>query len=477
MPLSELPDDLVNKDPRYAHAVLHNLTGEAFNALLAEITTGRLSVEGVATQVANVLGGRNAIVNLLSRLAPADTPAVPDLAADPPTVSLQAATTITGTPQVVGPLSGAVTLIGSRPTWNSTFSRTNATGGMAGFDMFLTGDRVEVRLYTASTNQGVWVWVDGKPVTPTVTDNVVTASSTYHLTLAFATSKRRRVEVYAPGASWFDVRTPMGQLLTPAPRKPLLLAIGDSFWGGSAHAGQAESGGWYLGRLLGMEVAINAKSGTGYASAGAFEAFGDAARLAEYARFDPDLIVISGTVNDDNKVPAAVGAAATKLYADLAAQHPRSKIIVFGAQPSNAADTVSAARSANIAAVKAAALAAPNVIAFHDMIGTAGAVPPGWSSSASYDPGALVTRYGAVWRWDHGNPGNVLSPGSTARWAPMTYVYTGTGKVGTLTGDGTRDFFLGSDAVHPTPAGGLGLAQLQANDIRRDLRTFATAAA
>lgn len=57
---------------------------------------------------------------------------------------------------------------------------------------------------------------------------------------------------------------------------------------------------------------------------------------------------------------------------------------------------------------------------------------------------------------------------STTNWK-MFGNYSGLGKVGATTLDGTRDDFLSNDGVHPSPAGHDALEQLFEVDIRRDL--------
>jgi hypothetical protein len=224
--------------------------------------------------------------------------------------------------------------------------------------------------------------------------------------------------------------------------------------------------------MLGVECYSQSAGGTGYVVAGAFTPYGSAARLANVVAANPELIIVQGSVNDDSST--GIQAAASSLYSAYATGCPNAKVIVFGPQPSNSTSTLSANRQSNIAAVKAAAMAAPNVLAFHDEVGTAAAVPAAYASGTTYSDGNLVTSLGSVWMASNG--GSTFSgsaPGISSRWVLMTYVYTGTGKVGSTTGDGTRDTYLYSDGVHPTPEGSAALAIRCANLIRADLQTAA----
>jgi len=59
------------------------------------------------------------------------------------------------------------------------------------------------------------------------------------------------------------------------------------------------------------------------------------------------------------------------------------------------------------------------------------------------------------------------------RWQLETYMYTGTGQVGAVAGNGTRDLFLSNDGLHAEPAGSIALAQRIEIEFRRDLSALA----
>ena len=169
---------------------------------------------------------------------------------------------------------------------------------------------------------------------------------------------------------------------------------------------------------------------------------------------------------------ASVQTEAAKLYAELAVQLPGVPVVVFGVQPTNVTDTVTTGRYDINNAIKAACDISPNVIAFFDMIGNAGATVTVWASGSTYPYGSVVSHQGSLWKFLDTTTGNQTSPGVASRWAPLTYVYTGTGKVGTVTGIGNRDFLLHSDGIHPTTAAAKQFALRQATDITNALRNF-----
>ena len=107
---------------------------------------------------------------------------------------------------------------------------------------------------------------------------------------------------------------------------------------------------------------------------------------------------------------ATTGTAATAMYAALAVAYPGVPVVVAGVPPCKT--TMSAGNVACNSAVRASALAAPNVIGFIDMLA-----------------GQWVTP--------------TASGPLEGQWV------TGTGKLGTLVGDGNADNLMAPDDVHP----------------------------
>lgn len=391
------------------------------------------------------------------------------VAGDIPTVTTSGTATITA--QLVGAQSGLVTEVGSRGVFNSTFGRLPVTQ-KSGLDFYLSGTACEIHVFPGFTGScPIWIWVNGAPYAATPGSVSVTASTDIYVKLTFGSSDRRRVEVFMPHTgSWYDVRASLSSVITPAPRKPVVAWVGDSFYNGSSGTPMMQCADFLASRLLGVECYSQSYGGTGYVTAGSFQTFGDPARVALVSAATPELIIMQGSLNDDGA--AGIQAAATAAFAAYAAACPQAQIIVLGPQPNAATATLSTNRSLNIAAVKAAAIAAPNVLAFHDLVGTATSVPAAAATFQTYPDGTLLSSLGSVWQVSNNKTayaGGPLLPPVDGHFVLQTWALFGTGQVGTTTGDGTRDTYVYSDGIHPTAEASIAYAIRTAQTIRADL--------
>lgn len=421
------------------------------------------------------LTGRQAnLRRLLNQLKPTDYSPF-TLSSDIPTVTVGVTSTITA--RLVGPQSDEVTEVGSRSTWDTASGRL-PMAGLSGMDLIHKGIAIEFRIFAGYTGVlPIWVFIDGQPTTAapdTTSVGSVSSSNTYFIKLTFGSARRRRIEFFCPAAgSWYGIGVGATDIVEPAPRKPVIAWVGDSFYGGSAGTSGIASAPLLASRQLGSECYVSGYGGTGYSTAGSFAKYGDSTRVSSVAAAKPDLIVFQGSVNDDGASTIATDAATT--FAAYRAACPGASMVVLGSQPSSASATLSANRSANITAVKTAALAEPAVIGFHDMVGTAGGVPSAAATFQTYPDGTLVTRLGSVWKVSNGGAsysnGPYLPPTDT-HFTLKTWGYYGTGQVGTTTGNGTRDTFLYSDSVHPTPDASQALADMTVAKIRSDLVSY-----
>jgi hypothetical protein len=419
------------------------------------------------------------VQTLMDRMFPPGTPAIASsttVAADTPTVT--SGTTATITARMYGVQSGNVTEVGSRGTWNSTFGRLPVSG-KSGLDFVHTGTACEIHFFSGFTGSMPYqIFVNGVPVTATPSTIAVTASTDYYVKLTFSGSARRRIEFFAAhSGSWYEVRCALADVIAQAPRKPVVAFVGDSFWDSSSGTLDLQTGNFMLARMLGVECFSQSHGGTGYTVAGSFDKFGDSSRVSAVSAANPELIVLQGSVNDDGATGIQTAAAAC--FAAYATACPNAKLIVFGPPPTDATSTLSANRQTNNAAVRAAAIAAPNVLAFHDMIGNATSTPAAFATFQTYADGTLLSSLGSVWKVSNGGAsyaGGPVVPGGAAMFALQTYVYTGTGKVGSTASDGNRDTLLYSDGIHPMPEASAAFAAIEAAAIWNDLLTFARAA-
>lgn len=438
------------------------LTAANFNraALVADI-----GIAGTPTGDAGraVFGTRTQA--LLARLDAKQ--AVPAVLTSPPTVTYDASATLWNQ-QLVSAASPAVTLLGTAVQYDPPSGKVFTPDGAVGLDFYATTDKVEITWTSQQSNaEKVWLWIDGQPTTAApVLPLATTGGTEYCVHITFAAVGKHRVTFYAGNINSFHyVGTTTTGIVQPAPRRPRIAFVGDSFFDYSgAIANPIDSAPFPCAILLGAECIQAGVGGTGY---GTQNPFGTAARVNAVAAAKPDLIVINGSVND---ATSGLQAAATSTYQAYASACPGVPVIVFGPQPTDAPSTIGATRQQQIAAVKAAATTAPNVIAFHDRVGTAAGIPPAWSSGATYNEGDLVTSLGAVWRWTNGGTaGNESSPRLSLRWSLVTWDYIGTGRVGSPAGDGNRDTFLFSDGVHPTAVAAQADAARMAGVIAADL--------
>jgi acyl-CoA thioesterase-1 len=110
--------------------------------------------------------------------------------------------------------------------------------------------------------------------------------------------------------------------------RPVAVFLGDSYTAASDHGG-----GYALrtAEALGWTPVLEAVNGTGYVAAGGSSGgapYGD--RLAAVVADQPAVVVVQGSTNDVGSPVAAVGAAATTLYADLRARLPDAEVVVLG---------------------------------------------------------------------------------------------------------------------------------------------------
>jgi len=429
-------------------------------------------------------------------------------------------------------------------------------------DFVLIGTTVElVGFGTSGSSAGnQWIWVNGKPITaaPVSYSSVsgLSVSSPFYTTLVFPDSTPKQISIQLDTVEGIrTIQCPITSSISTAPRKLKGLYLGDSFFGGVTATSQLSYVSAQMGRLLDTECSNYGQGGSGYIAGGtASDPFGSDARIAYATAYQPDYIVICGSVNDNGQTYTNIYNAAVALYSALDTACPNVPIIVFGVQPRDSTTTLSSSEQINNNAVYDAATAASNVIAFYDQIGnaaipyaTAGAVSV-WSAGTAktitavviasgvatvtsalhgfavgdvvclagtsiaslnaaqtitsvttnsftfnttasgtvtvssgtanktfYNTNDLVSYIGSIWRWSRSTSAGNITPGGTTQlgWALMTYLYTGTGKIGSTAGNGTRDLYLNSDSIHPSQDGATALAYKMASDVRSALLKFA----
>jgi hypothetical protein len=255
------------------------------------------------------------------------------------------------------------------------------------------GDAIALRLRDNNSSSGcrVWTWVDGVPQTSDfIKCGTTPGGGIFNWQLSgLGTTTLHRVRVYLHNCDFAGFNKPLNTLAWPVPTSELRIGgILDS-WGDGAIG--VRSGRTYMQTvaiLLGAQYFVDAAGGSGYTVVGGGTIFGDNARLTRLAAAGLDVLVVAGSVNDDvnsSATPAQIQAAAAQLYSDWQVLQPHVPIIVIGAQSTGTGPTGdgNAARIANNNAVKAAALAAPNVLGFIDMIGEGWIVGTGYTRTVA----------------------------------------------------------------------------------------------
>lgn len=364
------------------------------------------------------------IVNPANIVAPAVSSTVPTLS-----YTTDSGASPLGTSAVAIPYnSKRVTYQGCVPSDNTTFGfRDNGSngadsGGTWAVEFDYYGSSFVFKFRSFDTVGGTYqIYVDGAPIaaSPFIPTGItVSAGGVYRMQVTFPSTALRRVRVQIYSAQYRGLEISPSDAVIPAPVPTVKgVVMGDSFVGGALNVPQQQVFTATLGRILGWEMVNAGQGGTAYThnGPGARQPYNDPIRISTACAYNPDYVVIFGTVNDDSAPSgAAVMAAASQTYARYAALAPNTKLIVVGPPPQHT--TIPAGRLVSQAAVRTAALTAPNVIAFIDPIaGT----------------------------WQAGS----VSGGDGQQWV------TGTGYATATTGDGNSDWVVGSDNVHPTQAG------------------------
>lgn len=324
--------------------------------------------------------------------------ALPPVMATPPTRSLNAALgsftsyNLVDSLAKVTPKGGlfATYTVNGYDSWRNSVNPVSASAYPAAnyFDTFVADTfDLKFRDNSGSSLACVWAWVDeldglGWQRVTALTEStgaVAQGGGAQVWRYTFATAKLRKVRLFLKNCDFAGVRHAPTTVMQPAQHSELRVALLGDSWVDNASGILGQHSLFYTAcLLLGFEPMLCGQGGTGYITPTAdanFGVFGDTRRKTPIISAAPDYIVIEGSLNDDvnsTPNPTAVAAAATALYADFAVALPNTKLIVVGPQsvglPTAGVGDTNANRVANSAAVKAAALGAPNVLGFIDPI-------------------------------------------------------------------------------------------------------------
>lgn len=281
----------------------------------------------------------------------------------------------------------------------------------------------QVRMKYISSSTMYRLSIDGRKVTDLMQSSAGTTPGSGHLIsfdLGSAIPRRIRLDFatfpfggvyFPPGATVWKVPLQGGRFMT----------LTDSIGDGSAMNTGAGCGTWTdrVARMLGTtDQWRQGRGGTGYITAGSYETFGN--RLAaDVIAWNPTRLIISGGYNDNGGSQPAIGAAADSLYAAVKAGLPQCEVYVIGCWSPSGSPASSITNTDTTLRTSAATAGFPFI----------SPITGGCYNAA----GTLVATHGP--------------------WI------TGTGKVGSTTGSGNADVYIGTDGVHPTDAGHVYLAR------------------
>lgn len=461
----------------------------------------RISLGLVAKHAATIRNIRSGFARLV-------TAPLREIMSSLPTVTSGATTSMAGTPRYIPfgygspqslfSLSGFhsnITSTDAVPAGDNTttdFALTTYTASTKRISFIHTGQFVEFQ-FSPSTTTTFSLKVDGKyeSLTP------VSETSLYRK-YDFGSSATRRIDFIAagPDVSSFQPRgvwIGATDTIIKAPiRGPRCILVGDSF-GSSPRAfpnAFAEALGW-------DDVWGSGIGGTGYVatSGGASPTFGMRA-AHDVIAFNPQVVGIVGSVNDNSSSYSAVYNAALALYQAL--QNGLPNALIFASHTASSGAGGEAANSLRNRAAKKAAAAAAGIL-WCDVTEqpTQGPLLTGtvqfnatlaannltlsttWASNESQGLVGSTLRFGdeaagtgerqlVISRQQSGeytlvNFAGVLAIAHLAG-APFAVVggsyLSGVGRVGATTGVGNADLLVSNDAVHPSDAGqdALGVA-------------------
>lgn len=274
---------------------------------------------------------------------------------------------------------GYFNFVGATPTGSSVLANTSQGVDAPPYqiDFYLFGSQIEFWANWASTGSSFRLKVDGHYVSlnPTMLVPAVNLSNYSRVYVNFGTYAVRRITIEADRLALIGFYREANGMVWPTHSRPDKVAfLGDSFAAGSVAQSAVLAWPFHAARLLRWgHPWLLGQGGTGYLNPGTSGRTAFAGRVADVANAAPDILVVSGGFNDVPSKNAAytasaLQAAASALFAAIATSCPTvKKVYVVGAwQPTGSpAAELTAANNA----VKAAALAAPNVTAFIDTTG------------------------------------------------------------------------------------------------------------
>jgi lysophospholipase L1-like esterase len=385
------------------------------------------------------------------------------------------------------------------PDYTYVAPTNGSTGWTSAYvvEFFFDGTTVDLIFKGIGGPGQLRIRVDGQLVSATPISLGVTGGDQI-VPITFATRQPRRISVEATVAPWGGVNVgPNDTVWKSDTRGPRCIVIGDSFVNGTGAAGAgctafvrrfSQAMGW-------PDTWASGIGGTGILNPGSFVKFRD--RIAtDCTAWNPDVVVIVGSVNDTSFSAAQVQAESALLFQQIRAALPSVLLIVTAPTWKQGVSSYNNALLQIRDGIKTAALAAGGY--FVDWLEkpldttpiTTTLASAASASATTISANALIPIQStldidAAGTRERRRVLNVAGSGpftltldvaltaAHSSGATVTQVgpshWTGTGKVGTTTGVGNCDLIVSADATHPSQAGhdylGSDLAMLVARAV------------
>lgn len=303
--------------------------------------------------------------------------------------------------------------------------------------------------YRANSTGGTyWVFVDDRPVTAAPVAWTGTVGATQRLTVAFPGIETHRVKVLTDLLALQSVQVAGGSSLEAglAPTVRVMVS-GDSLTeGGSAPSVPQQAWPYYAGRLLGVDMVMNAVGGSGLLNGAT--PYSNADRALALTDTSVDMHHFQMSVNDNGLSSGSIQAAAEGYLQSIYDANPTALVLMSGPLPMAATPALAADVRANADAGRAAAMnfVSKNVIGWVDPLMTKGVVGA-WFGGMVLTAGQRVSYQGGVYKATRNTSTGSFGTIDFARVSPLY----GTGNTGAVANDGNRDIFCIADG-HYTPA-------------------------
>lgn len=243
----------------------------------------------------------------------------------------------------------------------------NAGGCPSSVEFIFDGPAFEFRLFAAYQDRVAFqIYVDDLPIAD-ATVNIYGASlgHAYLIPVTFDTATTRKIRIEFDRFQGFGglvINNDEFTVATGSGKRLQGYACADSYGDGAQGIGPLDTYAMQLGRLLGLDMYVDAQGGTGFVApsgTGKTNYPGRIGPAANDPRLDPDIVILQVSTNDGNDATRAaqVGPAVTAQIAQVRSQWPKAKIFIPGLMLMMDPTALTATNVTNMVGARAAATA------------------------------------------------------------------------------------------------------------------------